>query len=225
MKSIDFSLLEMRCLYMPDNINYYLKSIQELTAIADCKQKPSLLMHVCCGPCTTYPLMFLTPYFNVTLFFNNSNIYPKNEYTRRLEELKKFLFSFQKDFGYEVKLVTTHYDNENYNKILEPFKNEKEGLNRCRICYRKRMSEAFNYAEAHHYDFFTTVMTISTQKDSQVLNQIGNELSKFHPNCKYFYSDFKKHKGMDMSRYLTNKYQLYRQNYCGCIFSIRRDKQ
>ena len=207
---------------MEAKINYYKKSNQILDNLKGLPTKPKLLLHACCGPCSTFPLTYLCPNFDVTIFFNNSNIYPENEYARRLEELRKFLGYFKRDYGYEVKLIVTKYDNEKYNMDLEPFKDLPEGEIRCFICYEKRMNEAYEYASKNGFDYFTTVMTISRQKNSQILNAIGEKLSKKYPNVKYFYSDFKKNKGIDMAREMRIKYDLYQQLYCGCKYTYAK---
>lgn len=201
--------------------NYYLESLKELEALPKDK-KPRLLLHACCGPCSCFPLTFLCPHFEVTIYFNNSNIYPQNEYERRLGELKKFLGYFERDYDYHVDLIVTAYDNENYNKDLEPYAALPEGEERCFICYRKRMGEAYDYAEKNGYDYFTTVMTISRQKDSQILNKIGKELEEKHSKTKYFYSDFKKAKGIDVAREMRIHYDLYNQLYCGCKYTYAK---
>ena len=207
---------------MDKKINYYLQSEKELVVVDSLKNKPSLLLHACCGPCSTFPLTYLCPHFNVTIMFNNSNIYPEEEYIRRLEELKKFLGYFKRDYGYDVKLVVREYDNDKYNIDLEPYKDQPEGLTRCLICYEKRMDDAYKYASENHFDYFTTVMTISRQKNSQTLNEIGEKLSKKYPNVKYFHSDFKKNKGIDMARDMRIKYDLYQQIYCGCKYTYQK---
>jgi epoxyqueuosine reductase len=207
---------------MEAKINYYKKSNQILDNLKGLPTKPKLLLHACCGPCSTFPLTYLCPNFEVTIFFNNSNIYPENEYVRRLEELKKFLGYFKRDYGYEVKLIVTKYDNEKYNVDLEPYKDLPEGETRCFICYEKRMNEAYEYASKNGFDYFTTVMTISRQKNSQILNAIGEKLSQKYPNVKYFYSDFKKNKGIDMAREMRIKYDLYQQLYCGCKYTYAK---
>ena len=207
---------------MDKKINYYLQSEKELVVVDSLKNKPSLLLHACCGPCSTFPLTYLCPHFNVTIMFNNSNIYPEEEYIRRLEELKKFLGYFKRDYGYDVKLVVREYDNDKYNIDLEPYKDQPEGLTRCLICYEKRMDDAYKYASENHFDYFTTVMTISRQKNSQTLNEIGEKLSKKYPNVKYFHSDFKKNKGIDMARDMRIKYDLYQQLYCGCKYTYQK---
>lgn len=204
---------------MENKINYYKKSQQILDEIKKCPAKPTLLLHACCGPCSTFPLKFLCPYFKVTIFFNNSNIYPLDEYNRRLEELKRFLTYFERDYGHHVDLIVTPYDNENYMNDLEPYKNQPEGQTRCFICYEKRMDQAFKYADENGFDYFTTVMTISRQKNSQKLNEIGIKLSNKYKNTKYFLSDFKKNKGIDQAREMRIHYDLYQQLYCGCKYT------
>ena len=107
-----------------DKINYYLVSLEELKEV---KGRPSMLLHACCGPCSTFPLTFLCPHFDVTIYYNNSNIFPEQEYSRRLEELKKFLEYFKRDYGYNVKLIIPKYDNKEYNQFLSQYEGEKEG--------------------------------------------------------------------------------------------------
>ena len=204
---------------MENKVNYYKKSQQILDEIKKSPAKPRLLLHACCGPCSTFPLTFLCPHFDVTIFFNNSNIYPSDEYYRRLNELKKFLTYFERDYGYQVDVVEVPYNNEEYMKDLEPYKDQPEGQTRCFICYEKRMDQAFAYADSHGFDYFTTVMTISRQKNSQKLNEIGKRISEKYKNTKYFYSDFKKNKGIDEAREMRIKYELYQQLYCGCKYT------
>lgn len=210
---------------MADNeINYYRLSLEEIAKINP-GERPRLLVQTCCGPCACFPLTFLCPRFEVTLYYNNSNIFPPSEYEKRLGELKKLLSYLERDFGYRVNLITPKYDNETYMKELIPYGNCEEGGERCRICYRKRMKEAYDYAEKEGFDYFCTVMTISRQKDSKTLNLIGNDLEKEHLNTRYFYSDFKKKGGIEMGVKLREKYGLYCQNYCGCIFSFNEMKK
>lgn len=222
MQDIDFSVLEIQCLFMDKKVNYYQKSLQILEEIKDLPKKPKLLLHACCGPCAAFPLTFLCPHFDVTIMFNNSNIYPNDEYHRRLSELYKLLEYIKRDYGFDVKVVERPYDNEKYNVDLEPYKDLPEGLERCFICYEKRMEDAYQYAEENGFDFFTTVMTISRQKNSQKLNEIGDKLSKKHPSVRYFYSDFKKNKGIDIAREMRIHYDLYQQLYCGCKYTYEK---
>lgn len=210
---------------MEEKINYYNISLQEIEEIKKRKAKPTILVHVCCGPCACFPILFLCPFFKVTLYYDNSNIYPEDEFHKRLEELKKLLKNFHHDYGYDVQLVTAKYDYQNYVKDLLPFKDEQEGQNRCKICFTKRLKSAFRYASDNHYDYISTVMTISSHKNSQVINSIGKELSSNYPNVKYFYSDFKKNNGELIGRQMRNAYSLYQQNYCGCEFSKNNIKK
>lgn len=207
-----------------DNFTYFRMMEEELKQIKELNKKPTLLLHSCCAPCNAYPLELLVDYFDITLIYNNSNIYPNEEYTRRLNELKKYVSFINDKYNVNITFIDTEYNNEEYNKILEPYKDQKEGLDRCKLCYKTRMNEAYKYAHDHHFDYFTTVMTISRQKNSIVLNNIGIELSKLYPNTKYFISDFKKNKGIDKGLEIAKAHNMYRQDYCGCIFSKNKKK-
>lgn len=201
--------------------NYYLEQVKE---IATFTSKPKLLMHTCCAVCATFPLEYLTQYFELTLYFNNSNIYPATEYHRRLEELKNYLKVFNEEHNTNVKLIITAYDNKSFTKKLSYGKDLKEGKQRCFYCYATRMDEAYRYADQNGYDYFTTVMTISRQKNSQKLNEIGAALArKYRP--KYFFSDFKKKNGNLIGNMIANKKGLYKQDYCGCVYSYNERKK
>ena len=194
MKNIISSLLEIQCLSM-DKINYQLKALETFKEVDALEKKPALLIHACCAPCSSYPLTMLTKHFDVTIYYNNSNIYPESEYIKRRDELKRFLPLFMKDYDANVKLIIPEFNNEEYNKSLEPLKDIPEGGERCFLCYEKRMDEAYKYASQHGFDYFCTIMTISRQKNSQKLNEIGEKLSKKYPKTKYLFSDFKKNDG------------------------------
>lgn len=209
---------------MERKINYFKKSLEEIKTLNK-EQKPSLLLHACCGPCSCYPLIFLCEYFDVTILYNNSNIYPYTEYDRRLNELKVVLSKLKSDYNLDVKLIIKDYNHELYIEDLLPYKDLKEGGSRCVLCYTKRMKEAYDFAEENNFDYFTTVMTISRQKNSQILNNIGKSLELIHSKTKYFYSDFKKNKGIDIGQDMAKKYNLYRQEYCGCEFSMKNNEK
>ena len=209
---------------MERKINYFKKSLEEIKTLNK-EQKPSLLLHACCGPCSCYPLIFLCEYFDVTILYNNSNIYPYTEYDRRLNELKVVLSKLKNDYNLDVKLIVKDYNHELYIEDLLPYKDLKEGGSRCVLCYTKRMKEAYDFAEENNFDYFTTVMTISRQKNSQILNNIGKSLELNHSKTKYFYSDFKKNKGIDIGQDMAKKYNLYRQEYCGCEFSMKNNEK
>jgi len=199
------------------DFNGYKESLKTIEQIKADKKRPTLCMHVCCGPCSCWPLEFLKD-FDVTIYFTNSNIYPSEEYWRRLNELKQLL----KEVHPEVKLIVSEYDNEAYTKKISVLKDEPEKGKRCWMCYALRMNEAYRYAHEHQFDYFTTVMTISRQKDSNVLNRIGLKLSLKYPNTAYFVSDFKKADGNVKGNRIAAQLGMYRQDYCGCIYSYKQ---
>ena len=211
----------MQCLFMEETkINYQKEQEKLLKVLKESGQKPSLLLHVCCGPCFTYPYEIIKDYFNITIIYNNSNIYPEEEYNRRLNELKKYL----SDISADIKVIEFPYDNLTYNKDLEPYAEQREGMDRCRICFRKRLGQAIDYAEEHNFDYVGTVMSISRFKNSQDLNKIGLELSE-GKKVKWLPADFKKNGGYEKSLNIVREYKMYFQHYCGCKFSIRTKKE
>ena len=211
----------MQCLFMEETkINFNKEFEKEIGKLQAFSQKPSLLLHVCCGPCFTYPYELIKNYFNITIIYNNSNIYPAEEYHRRLNELKEYLKAISAD----IKVVEFPYDNLTYNKDLEPYADQREGMDRCRICFRKRLGQAIDYAEEHGFDYVGTVMSISRFKNSQDLNKIGLELSN-GKKVKWLPADFKKNNGYEKSLEIVRAYKLYFQHYCGCKFSIHNKKE
>ena len=198
-------------------INYYQMQCETIKNISNLKNKPKLLIHVCCAVCASYPISYLENYFDITIYFNNSNIYPDTEYYRRLDELKKYLGLNNSN----AKLIVTQYDNQAYNNGLKPLADEKEGGKRCWYCYGKRMNEGYKFASENKYDYYCTIMSISRQKDSQKINEIGKKISNLYPNTKYFYSDFKKNGGILKANEILKEFNLYKQNYCGCIYSYQ----
>lgn len=200
-----------------NKLHYYNLSIAELNNIKSLPTKPRLLLHACCAPCSCFPLTFLHDYFDITIIYNNSNIYPKSEYDIRLNELKKYLHDYYPD----IKLVEIAYNYDEYIKDLIPFKDNPEGTTRCFLCYAKRLEEGYRYASEHNFDYFTTVMSVSKQKNSIKLNEIGQSLAKKYPTVKYFYSDFKKKDGTLKGSRIASSLNMYRQQYCGCEYSIR----
>ena len=211
----------MRCLFMEETkINYNREFEKEIRNLQGFSAKPSLLLHVCCGPCFTYPYELIKDYFKITIIYNNSNIYPEEEYNRRLNELKDYLKAISAD----IKVIEFPYDNLTYNKDLEPYAEQREGMERCRVCFRKRLGQAIDYAEENNFDYVGTVMSISRFKDSQDLNKIGIELSQ-GKIVKWLPADFKKNNGYEKSLEIVRAYKLYFQHYCGCKFSIRKNKE
>lgn len=202
---------------------YYEASLKTIEEVGD--KMPSLLLHGCCGPCSCFPLYFLCPHFRVTLLFNNSNIYPEEEFDKRLGEVKKLLEFLKRDYGYEVGLIVAPYDHAGFVGDILPYADCREGGERCRICIEKRLDESYSLAESGGYDYFTTVMTVSKEKNSKMINEIGLELEKKHPSTKYLVSDFKKRGGYEKGKEMRIGYGLYYQNYCGCPFSLRDRRQ
>ena len=211
----------MQCLFMEETkINYQKEQQKLLENLKNACKKPTLLLHVCCGPCFTYPYELIKDYFDITIIYNNSNIYPKEEYNRRLNELKKYLT----DINCGIKVIEFPYDNATYNVDLEPYANQREGMDRCRVCFGKRLGQAIDYAEEHNFDFVGTVMRISRFKNSQDLNKIGFELAE-GKKVKWLPADFKKNGGYEKSLDIVRAYKMYFQHYCGCKFSIRSKKE
>ena len=181
-------------------------------------EKPTLLLHACCGPCFTLPHELLKDRFKITVIYNNSNIYPEQEYIRRKEELKRYL----KDMSSDIEVIEFPYDNLTYNKDLEPYKDLPEGSLRCYKCYEKRIAFAYQYAEEHGFDYVSTVMSISRYKNAQYINEIGLELEKKYHKTKWLPADFKKNDGYQKSLKIVREHELYFQEYCGCKYSYEK---
>ncbi len=180
----------------------------------DKDNKPKLLLHACCGPCTCGVYPQVSPYFDVTIMYYNPNIFPEEEYFKRLENLKIL------NKHWPFKLVECEYDESVYLCQVKGYEHLGEFSKRCEMCFRNRMEKAAKYAKENGYDIFTTTLSVSPYKNAQLLNEIGNELeSKL--NIRYLYSDFKKHEGYKESIRLSKEFGLYRQEYCGCRFSLQ----
>ena len=199
-------------------MNYQLELEKELNKIIESNKTPKLLLHACCAPCSSYVLEYLSKYFEITILYYNPNIYPETEYIRRKEELEKFLTEFK--CINKVKLVEMNYDQKEYYKAIKGLETLGEKSKRCYNCYKFRMKKACIYAKENNFDYFTTTLSISPYKISSWINEIGEELEKEY-DIKYLYADFKKKNGYKRSLELSKKYNLYRQDYCGCKFSIR----
>lgn len=199
-------------------MNYQLsldKTIEEITANG---ARKSLLLQACCAPCSSYVLEYLSDYFDLTLLFYNPNISPESEYSFRANELVRLCNELPLTF--KPKIVVCDYDNTPFFKMAKGLENLNEGGERCFLCYRLRLEETAKYAKAQNFDYFCTTLSISPHKNAVKLNEIGGELSEKY-GVKYLYSDFKKKNGYKRSIELSKQYNLYRQNYCGCIYSKR----
>ncbi|MBO7217919.1 MAG: epoxyqueuosine reductase QueH [Clostridia bacterium] len=177
-------------------------------------KKPKLLLHVCCAPCSSYVLEYLSEFFEITLYFYNPNISPEKEYLYRYEELKRLLVETKS----EAKLELGEYEPESFLEIARGREDEPEGGERCFLCYKLRLSKSGEYAARHGFDYFTTSLSISPYKNAEKLNEIGKEIAE-ELKIKYLYSDFKKKNGYKRSIELSKQYGLYRQDYCGCAYS------
>lgn len=176
---------------------------------------PKLLLHVCCAPCSSYVLDYLSNYFDITVLYYNPNISPYDEYKKRLNEEIRLINEMNKK---NIKILECEYDNNIFEETVKGLEKIPEGGIRCYKCYQLRLEKTANIAKENNFDYFTTTLTISPLKNSQVLNKIGRELEEKY-NIKYLYSDFKKKEGYKTSIILSKKYNLYRQNYCGCKYS------
>lgn len=197
-------------------MNYDLLMEEE---IKRCGSGKTLLLHVCCAPCSSAVLERLGNIFEITIFFYNPNIDTLEEYNKRLLELEKFLSSFKTK--YPVSLVVADHRSEEFKKMSNGLENEPERGIRCYECYKLRLSETANVAEENNFDYFATSLTLSPYKNSKWLNEIGEELGK-NIKTNYLYSDFKKKNGYKRSIELSKEYDLYRQDYCGCIYSRKQ---
>ena len=191
--------------------NYHNKMLIQISEIIDSFEKPRLLLHSCCAPCSSYVIEFLSKYFDIEVFFFNPNIYPKNEYIKRLNEQIKLI----KAMGFDYNVIGTGYL---FYDAVKGYEKMGEGSERCEHCFRIRLDKAAQYAKSNGFDYFTTTLTISPMKNAEIINNIGLELAHKY-NIKFLNSDFKKNNGYKRSVELSRKYNLYRQNYCGCIFS------
>ena len=179
---------------------------------------PSLLLHSCCAPCSSYVLEYLSQYFEITILFYNPNIYPPEEYQARVHEEERLIREMH--FKHPVHMISGTYDSDVYYKAVKGLEKEPEGGARCEKCFELRLSEAAREAKKGGFDYFTTTLTISPLKSAPTLNTIGERIGE-ELGVSYLPSDFKKKNGYKRSVELSEEHGLYRQNYCGCVYSIR----
>ena len=201
------------------NIRNYQKELDRLIGQIQKENKvPSLFLHSCCAPCSSYVLEYLSKYFDITVFYYNPNIYPEEEYRKRVQEITRLVNSME--FEHPVKLIEGRYDPQKFFRMAKGLEDIPEGGERCFRCYRQRMEEAAKLAKEGGYDYFTTTLSISPLKNAARINEIGEELAEIY-HVTHLPSDFKKKNGYKRSIELSHEYDLYRQNYCGCIYSKR----
>lgn len=191
---------------MKNNYNEVFKSI-----INNLDYKPNILLHSCCGPCSTYVISRLNDYFNVTVLYYNPNIEPEEEYLKRKNEQIKYLKEIN------VPLLDIDYNHQKFADISQGLENEPEGGKRCTLCINHRLEVTKEQALKNNFEYFGTTLTVSPHKNSELINNIGKKLEG--SNIKFLYSDFKKENGYLKSIELAKQYNLYRQDYCGCLYA------
>lgn len=197
----------------------YQKELEKIIKQAEEQGRiPRLFLHSCCAPCSSYVLEYLSQYFEITVFFYNPNIAPEAEYKKRVEEIRRMIGEM--NFLHPVTLVEGEYRPQDFYDMARGLEKVPEGGERCFGCYRLRMEAAARLAKEGAYDYFTTTLSISPLKNAGKINEIGEELAEIY-RVPHLPSDFKKKNGYKRSIELSAEYGLYRQNYCGCIFSKR----
>ena len=184
---------------------------EEISSFGD---KPKLLLHCCCAPCSSAVIERIKEFFDVTFYYYNPNIYPENEYNLRAKEFKKL----------GVNVIAERYDHNEFLNLVKGVEQEAEGGDRCKICIAKRLDETFKFAVENNYDVVTTTLTISPHKDCEFINLLGERLEQKY-GIKYLHADFKKQNGYLRSIQICKDLGIYRQDYCGCEFSIRQSKE
>lgn len=181
-------------------------------------QVPKLLLHSCCAPCSSYVLEYLSQHFEITVFYYNPNIFPESEYTKRILEQQTLIGEMQTK--YQVSFIAGPYDKDKFYDIAKGLEHVKEGGERCFKCYALRLEESAKMAKEGGFDYYTTTLSISPLKNAEKLNQIGTEIAEKY-GVQYLQSDFKKKNGYKRSIELSKEFGLYRQDYCGCVYSMQ----
>ncbi len=197
-------------------VNYQKELDRILAGLAVAADPPRLLLHSCCGPCSSYVLEYLTQYFSTTVLFYNPNIQPEAEYQKRLEWQKRLLAALPT--RYPVTLLACDWEGETFSSAVQGQTQEPEGGARCTTCFTLRLTRTAELAKQQGFDYFCTTLTVSPHKDAQRINRLGYEIgARF--GVAWLPSDFKKREGYKRSIQLSAEYGLYRQNYCGCLYS------
>ena len=199
---------------MMEKINYQNKLLE---LVKDFKDKPKVLLHSCCGPCSTEVINFLKDYFRITVYYYNPNIEPVEEYEKRKAEQIRFIQAYNEENIEKIEFIDSVYENDLYLKEVKGLEQEKEGGARCSKCFYLRLDKMALKAKELGYNYFGTTLTVSPHKNSQVINRIGEEIARIE-NIQFIYGDFKKNDGYKKSIEYALKYNLYRQNYCGCLY-------
>ena len=181
---------------------------------------PTLLLHSCCAPCSSYVIEYLSNFFNITVLYFNPNIGEEKEYFKRRDEQKRLIGEMKTK--YSVKFINGDYNPSDFYNAVKGLENEPERGKRCSVCFSVRLSYTAKVAEEKNFDYFATTLTLSPLKNAEVINTIGENIPC---KSKYLATDFKKKEGYKRSIVLSHQYNLYRQNYCGCVFSKRQSEK
>ena len=205
------------------NKRNYQRELEKIISDIPAGQRPRLLLHSCCAPCSSYVMEYLSRYFDIELYYYNPNISPEEEYTKRAEELKRL--SEQMNLVGKLGVTVAEYEPERFYDMARGLEHEPEGGKRCMGCYELRLRKTAEYMLSlkdtdRAFDYFATTLSISPLKNAEALNRIGEAIAEEY-GLKYLVSDFKKKNGYKRSVELSEEYGLYRQNYCGCVFSKR----
>ena len=201
-----------------NRINYQKELDKVIESLSQQEKIPTLLLHSCCAPCSSYVLEYLSNYFGITVFYYNPNIYPDEEYEMRVREQQRFIRAFPAK--HPIDFIEGAYDKERFYEMARGLEAVPEGGQRCFQCYELRLREAGELAKARDFDYFTTTLSISPMKNAEKLNEIGLRLAD-ELGVSYLCSDFKKRNGYKRSTELSREYGMYRQDYCGCVYSYQ----
>jgi len=206
-----------------NRINYQKQLEETIAKHEKAGEVPSLLLHSCCAPCSSYCLEYLSNFFRITVFYYNPNIYPEDEYHKRVEEQRRFIERLPAK--HPISFVEGNFDKERFYETVKGLEDCPEGGERCFRCYELRMDETAKLAKEMGMDYFTTTLSISPLKNAEKLNEIGERLGAIY-DVSHLGSDFKKKNGYKRSVELSNEYGMYRQYYCGCVYSkAQRDRE
>lgn len=201
------------------NKRNYQKEMEKVIAKKQAEEQvPTLFLHSCCAPCSSYVLETLSEHFRITVFYYNPNIYPEEEYWKRVEEQKEFIRRLP--VKYPISFLEGNFDKDKFYQTVKGLEHIPEGGERCFACYRLRLEETVKLADQKNFDYVTTTLTISPLKNAEKLNEIGEELCQ-KTKVNWLPSDFKKKNGYKRSTELSKEYGMYRQDYCGCVFSLK----
>ena len=204
-----------------NKVNYQKELDKLIEKLEQTKEVPRLFLHSCCAPCSSYVLEYLSEHFAITVFYFNPNIAPEEEYRKRVEEQKRLVE--QLPAVYPIQFLEGRYEPEEFYSRVRGLEKEPEGGARCRVCFELRLEEAARLAAEGGYDYYTTTLSISPLKNAQVLADVAIKMGEKW-GVAWLPSDFKKKEGYKRSIQLSSEYDLYRQNYCGCVFSRKKEE-